>query len=295
MSAQPPAPEPEFSTVEEADRAFFGDSYNPDDPEDGNDGQDGKNGTQWGELQPVSTDWLAGWTLVYQEATNEQGVRRWFVIRTSESGQFQALTMTGQANDYDAEQSLAELPSTRSESEARQAYQTWVDENDPESEDGDDQGGDDQGDESSQWGEWTKLNQAGDWTLWGRDHKQEDRSQFILASKTSDGTPVYLQPDGTVGTEPHQYTSMEAVQQALDAYETRKQNGEIPEGQRPTGNSPSRSTINRSTNVKQGGPLGAAVEAVGGTTNAVLLGGVAVAGLYYAEHEGYIDLTEQIP
>lgn len=268
------APQPDFGTVSDADSAYYGD-------DGGGGGGDGSG--RWGELQEKPTEWVAGWSLAYQESKDDPNLRRWFVIRVDESGQFQALSMSGTARDFSDDASLDELPHTNDEQEARQAYQAWVEANGP----------DGSTDESGDWSKWTKIQQVGDWWIWGREHNTEDRVQFMAVGKRQDGTTIWLHPDGSPKPERHIYDSAEAMQKALDAYEQKKQAGQIPEDEQPTGNSPSRKEITRGMG-GQGGPVGGLVDAVGGPRNALLIGGVAVGGAYYLESRGYTDVTEAI-
>jgi len=158
--------------------------------------------------------------------------------------------------------------------------------------------------EGEQWGEWQRIEQVQQWQIWGREHQTEDRAQFMVASTNQAGDEIYLHPGGEVKGQPHLYDSVQAVRDALNAFATKMENGEVPEGQRPTGNSPSREQIRRAaTSVTGGGPgggslpgpVGAAVDAVGGPVNAAILATAAVGGVYYLEREGHIDLTEQVP
>lgn len=289
------APEPEFSSVSEADATYYGGSN--DGPGDGGDGPDPDgDGTRWGQPQEEPTDWVAGWTLIYQdEQQTSNPARRWFIIRYNpDTGAFEALSMAGQADEYEGA-TWDELPHTEAESEAREAYQTWVDENVDDSGDVEDTDG------AENWGEWTQITQVSDWTIWGREHKTEDRVQFLAASTMEDGTPVYLQPDGTVSEDAHIYDSQEAMQQALNAYAERVESGDIPESERPTGTSPGRGQIREdaaAAGANGGGsgrnPVAPVVEAVGGTRTALLLGVVVAGGVYYAEKQGHIDITEAL-
>jgi len=148
------------------------------------------------------------------------------------------------------------------------------------------------------WTEWQRIDNVQNWTIWGREHQSEDRVQFLVASTNQSGDAIYLQPEGEVAKEAHIFESVQAVRDALDAYATRRENGEVPEGKRPTGNSPSREQVRRdaakATEGSSGGlpgPVGAVVDAVGGPRNAAILAVAGTAGVYYAEREGMIDLS----
>lgn len=292
------APEPEFSSVSDADATYYGDGGGGD-GDGGDDSPTSDDGTRWGDLQTEPTDWVAAWTLAYQdEQQTTNPSRRWFIIRVNpETGAFEALSMTGQADEYPESTSLDELPHTEAESEAREAYQAWVEANPDESDESDVE----DTDGAENWGEWAQITQVSDWTIWGREHKTEDRVQFLAASTMEDGTAVYLQPDGTVSEDAHIYDSQEAMQDALNAYAERVESGDIPDSDRPTGTSPGRGQIREdaaAAGANGGGPgrnpIAPAVEAVGGTRNALLLGVVVAGGVYYAEKQGHIDITEAL-
>lgn len=297
------APEPEFSTVQEADAAYFGTDSNDDGDgsnDDGSDGPDGSDSTGWGELQTIPTDWIRAWTLGYQvelsrTATGEvrEGDRRrYFVFRVHpETGSFQALKMSGAVvDDVDGNTSLDDVPSTESEDDARRAYQSWADDYDAQEGDDPNPGED--------WGEWQEAGNAGPWTIFYQEHNSEDDQRFRAASTTEAGETIYLQPDGRPGKTPHTYETAEEMQKALDNYAALIEDGDIPEGQRPTGNSPGAAAVNNADGPT--GPLGipaplqGAVDAVGGPRNAAVVGGAAVGGLYLAHSQGYIDISEAI-
>ena len=81
-----------------------------------------------------------------------------------------------------------------------------------------------QGDE---WTEWTQLNQVAGWTIWGRESQTSDAVQFLAAALDNEDREIYLQPEGEIGQEPHLFESQSTLQTALDAYQTRVENGEI--------------------------------------------------------------------
>ena len=278
--------QPEFDTVEEADQAYHGGGDGSSD--DG--GNDTPGSARWGELQTKDTDWVAGWTLAFQREINQEstgansGGTRWFVFRVNpETGNFEALNMSGQADTYAEDAALEELPHTQNEDEARNAYQTWLEENEPEQEE--------QGDE---WTEWTQLNQVAGWTIWGRESQTSDAVQFLAAALDNEDREIYLQPEGEIGQEPHLFESQSTLQTALDAYQTRVENGEIDERRQASGRSPGRGAINDATMTTSTsglpGPLAGAVDAVGGPTNAVFIAAAALMVLYYLDAEGHVEL-----
>jgi hypothetical protein len=283
--------QPEFDTVSEADSVYYSSS--------GDDGGDGSDSGAWGELQSKPTDWVAGWTLGYQEHQTDTGRRRWFDFRVNpETEEFEALTMSGSARTFPDDATLDELPHAEEEQRARDAYEAWVRAN-PDAE----QDGEQDGDGGTEWTEWTQLNQVAGWTIWGREAKNGDQVQFLAAGKLDDGSTVYLQPDGTTGDSPHIYKSQSELQEALDAWQSRVDSGEVSEDQRPNGNSPTRGEITedaRSAGADgQGtgqipGPLSGAVQAVGGRRNALIVAAVGgVALIWVAEEYGYLDLGLQ--
>jgi hypothetical protein len=280
--------EVDFSTAQEAASAYYGETDDSGGTETDDTDTDGTttDPSVWGGLQTASTDWVANWTLAYQEH-QEQPRTRWFVFRIHpETDEFQALRMTGSAKTYPGDTPPAELPHTPREQEARDAYQTWLDENQPDEQDEDEQ---DEG-----WGEWQKVTQLSDWTIWGREASESDAVEFVAASTRKDGSAVYLAPGGELVEEAHVYSSMDAVKQAVAAYKKRLENGEIDEDDRPTGRSPGRGEIEKDTKGAGGGPLGGLIGAMGGTGNAAVVAVGAGAGLYLLESKGYTNLTETI-
>lgn len=216
-----------FNSVQEAAEVYYGtDSDGPSD--DG-----GTQTRQWTELDTVPTDWVAGWNLARQDARDDPDVSRYFVIRV-ESGTFQALTMSGTVREPAPDTPLEELPHTRDESEARSAYQKWVDQNGEQTEDS-----------SGAWGDWQRVRQAKPWWVFARQHQERDATQFLAAGELRDGSAVYLGPDGGVRDEPHIFESVSALEEAVKAYRRKASNGEIPEDRRPTGNKPDDETVQK--------------------------------------------------
>lgn len=294
--------EPDFNSVSEADAAYYssgsagstaggggGGRSNGGSSQSGNETTETRSGddsAQWSELQTLETDWEGGWNLAYQQRVNDRNRRRWFVIRMTQDEQFQALTMTGQVEDIPQDASLEEVPHTDSEDEARRAYKQWAEEN-VNGEDGSD--GSSGSGESGEWSEWQEVSEQYGWVIYGREHSRENRVQFFAGSETDDGTTVYLQPDGTPGQEQHIFDSQEALEQALQEYAQRTENGEVPQDRQPTGRQPNNRPSGQSESAVSG-----LIEAVGGPRNAAIIGTLAAGGLYYAEREGMIDLAEGI-
>lgn len=296
--------EPEFSTVADADAAYFGQAVeegSQQQPAQTDPGQPGYNdptddSAMWGELQTVDTDWVAGWTLAFQVSTQDDE-RRYMVFRINpENDDFEAMSMEGNAKAYPDDVALSEIPSGSSEEEARRAYQTWLENNpvpgdDPAEEPGDDPAegpvdgpgdGTGPGDGSEGWTEWARLEQINPWWLWGRESIDGEAAQFILASTLQDGTSVYLQPDGSLGPEPYIYDTVDGFSDALDAYFQRVADGEIPPGEQPTGNSPPAELI-----AEEAALAGANTGSSGGVARkAALALGAAAVGYFIIKKQG---------
>lgn len=281
--------QPEFDSIAEADAA-----YDAAIEGGGDDTPDSSDTGRWGDLQQKDVDWEGDWVLAYraeqiQGSPGANPAMQWFVFRVNpQNGNFEALNMSGQADTYDPQSPPEELPHTSREQEARDAYQTWLDENDP----GTQEEGD-EGDQGEAWTEWTELNQVAGWAIWGRESQTSDAVQFLAATINGEDREVYLQPGGEIADTAHLFESQSDLQAALDAYQTRVDNGEVPEERQATGRSPSRGAITEATKTGTGsfgGPLSGLVDAVGGPTNAVLAVATIALVAYYLDAEGYVDL-----
>jgi hypothetical protein len=266
---------------------------------DGSGDSGGAGSGQWGELQ--RKEWLPGddtgrWALAYQQHKSEQNRRRWFVFRAPKKKQLQAITSTGEVQTESVEPGVLEkLPSYESEKSARQAHGKWAEKNGV---DGGSTGEEDgQPGESESWGEWQKIEQAGPWWIWTRQHKQEDRNQYLAASTDANDESIYLQPDGSTAGEAHIFEDPQALSDALQKYAEKAENGEID--RKPTGKSPSQKQIakdaadagaNQEQTQGPGGPAGELVEAVGGPRNAAILAAGTAGGAWYLDKEGYVDI-----
>lgn len=281
---------PEFDSIQEADQAYFGDGQTDTDG-DGSPDQQG-----WGEPEDVPVDWEGGWSLVRQARIEDPDTTRFFVIRaTGDAGQ--ALTEGGTVETADLSGSIEEIPHFSTRQDAEQAYQKWL--NSQGSGDGDgsgDGGTPGEGGNPANWTEWAKVTEVPPWWVWGREHKSAEKMQMLAAGTLSDGTAVYLQPDGTVGDSAHIYTSPDALQSALDAYASNVENGNIPPDRQPTGNSPGRETVRQAGNAAAGTTTGPGMSGAGGglvgtlTSPTGLVAVLVVAGvLYYAYQNGYLD------
>ncbi|APW99406.1 hypothetical protein CHINAEXTREME_17235 [Halobiforma lacisalsi AJ5] len=261
----------DFETKDEALEAYYGEDS--DQPGTTNDGTGPGESGRWAPPEQVPTDWIAGWTLTYQAERDDSEVRRYFVTRLHpETGQFQALTIpSGQVEDYADDTPLDELPHSSREDDAREAYQTWLEENDPEPGAGSGAGSGNGDDESPAWGEWQRVDEAAPWWIWGRDHLEEDRSQFLIAGESDDGSAVYLNGAGEVVDEPAIFETIDEVQAALEAYFQRTGSGDVPDDRRPTGNSPAPETIGQEASE-------AGADSSGNVSGKKLLAGAALVG-----------------
>jgi hypothetical protein len=266
----------------------------------GSGGGSGAGGGQWGELQ--RKEWLPGddigrWALAYQKHKSEQNRRRWFVFRAPAKEQLQAITSTGEVQTERVEQGVLEkLPSYESEDSARQAHSKWAEKNGVDGGSGEDGESGEPG-ESESWSEWEKIEQAGPWWIWTRQHKNEDRNQYLAASTDANDESIYLQPDGTTAGEAHIYEGPQALSDALQKYAEKADAGEID--RKPTGKSPSQKQIakdaadagaNQEQTQGPGGPAGELISAVGGPRNAAILAAGTAGGAWYLDKEGYVDI-----
>lgn len=266
-----------FSTVQEADAAYYGDGGGGD-----GDGDGGGDGATWGKLQEGSS-LGSGWVLAYQNQQNG-GRRRWFAIRMKAES-LQALKSNGEPQTAGENTKLSELPHYSNEDDARAAYQAWAEENGGEENDDSDDS-----DDSDEWGNWTKVSEEKPWHIYSRTHQSEDRAQFLATSTLGDGSTVYLGSGGEVVDDPYTFDSADALSKALRAYFQRSENGDIPEGRTPTGDDPGTETVrkeasrvNTSSSTKKMERL---VEKMGGQK--VVLAGLAVGALavYQKQKEG---------
>jgi hypothetical protein len=190
---------------------------------------------------------------------------------------------------------LEKLPSFESEDSARQAHSKWAEKNGVEG----GSSGEDDGEpgESESWSSWEKIEQAGPWWIWTRQHKSEDRNQYLAASTDANDESIYLQPDGTVAGEAHIYEDPQALSDALQKYAEKADAGEID--RKPTGKSPSQKQIandaadagaNQQQTQAPGGPAGELISAVGGPRNAAILAAGTAGGAWYLDKEGYVDV-----
>jgi hypothetical protein len=249
-----------FASEQEADSAYYGTDSGTD-SDDGGGGGGGDSGATWGDLQQAAS-LEAGFVLGYQDQQNGDRTR-WFVFRSVE-GALEFVNSGGETVEAGENDRLSNLPHYDTEADAREAFAAWQDAN-----------GEDDQDQGSAWGNWSKISEEPPWHIYSRSHKQEDRAQFLAAGELEDGSAVYLAPGGEVADEPHTYDSADALTEALRAFYTRSENGEIPEDRRPTGDDPGAETVRN-----QAGGAGGLLEQVGPKRAAVgaalVVGGYAV-------------------
>lgn len=101
--------------------------------------------------------------------------------------------------------------------------------------------------EQSEWGEAYHIEELPyGWHLYGQDHKQEDRTRYIVTGQSNDDEVIFLDKDGTVSKEAVYYDSIEAVQRALEAFAQAVENGNgPPQGDRPSGRRPNPDALKR--------------------------------------------------
>jgi len=257
----------------------------------------------WGKLVEGDHSFVGGWSLRYQPNL-ENDTRRWFVIRVTNDGPFQALNMSGVAQDYSRDTGLEELPHTLDRAEAVAAYETWLENADPEDIDrgteegrtpGDDDGQSDGKDEAN-WTEWQKIEQQSGWHIFRRQHKYESSEEFFAAGKNAQGENVFLAPGGEIVEEEHIYNYIEDVYAAIEAY-TENPSQKDPED-RPTGAPPGQGNLPGGGGTTPPGSnlpvVGPAAQAVGGITNLLLLVGAAAVLFYISESRGYTNWTDYI-
>lgn len=303
--------EADFSTLDEARQAYYeaagidtsgggsgGDGSDGDGSGSGGSGggsggdsnNDGSSGT-WGEIQEKPAEFLGGWVLLYQDNldTNE---RRWWVFRAVSEG-WQALGNNGGVETYPENTEFGMMVSHTSEESARNAYQAWVGD-DSNGQDDDGSGDDDSGGDSGKikWTEWgDPIDQIDGWHIYERHRVDDDSTQqYIVGGLNSEGTEIFLAPEGKVVEEPHIYESKDAARSAITAFQDRANRGETNPNNTPSGGRPSGDGFpdRRSGG---GGIIGSAASAVGGRRNLLLLIVAAAVVVYYLDETGQIDIS----
>jgi hypothetical protein len=295
----------DFETREEAAETWksLSDSGGSGDGNGENDENDQNDPRQWNleGVQEIPTDWRGGWRLFYFPHKVEDR-RLHYIQRKIKTGGSQFLKMNGESTQVPSEPELSDIPTTESEDEARAAYQTWLDQADPEDiekgqppDEGDAPGSGEDG--KSQWTQWTQVGREAGWTILKRDHKSENRSQWVVGSKDQAGENIYLNDAGEVVREQYLFESEEAVEAAILAYIEGVENGDVPPEDQPTGASPDPSELPGPGTRSPGSTLpvvGPAAEAVGGFGNLLLLVAVLAVAFYWAERTGRIDLLDSL-
>lgn len=260
-----------FNSVGEADQAY----YSTEGTDEGTTAEESSPDTEatWGSLQEHSR-LDNGWVLAYQEQQNGDR-QRWFVIRTAE-GQLQAIRSSGEVYTASASDSLSELPHYPTEDDAREAFSKW---DAPES---------DQAQPSEEWEEWRRLRQIDPWWVFSRSHRTEERVQFLVAGKRSDGSTVYLGPGGQLRDDPHIFQTFEQAQAAIRSYLEAVQDGRVPEADQPTGDAPSRTEIREAvrTSSQSTQHVERMVEKLAGEKALMVAGGAAAIYLIVQHREG---------
>lgn len=256
--------------------------------EDPSNVDDSDSTARWGQLQSEGAFPAGGWVLASQTRVDDPETR-WFAFRQRD-GEVESLESGGTiktAAVIDGDR----MASHGSEDDATAAYDAWAeDEGEETSEDGDDG---EEGDGPS-WGQWQQVDTAAGWVILRRDHVEEDRSQWIVGSQNDAGEDIYLQPDGTVSSSEHLYESIKAVNQALEAFAKRVNNGDVDEGDLPTGIGPdSPPDQGRGSSSSDLPLIGPAADAVGGSRNLLLLVIVVAVAFYISERQGYTDLVDR--
>ena len=194
---------------------------------------------------------------------------------------------------------LEQLPHTRDRAEAETAYETWLENADPEDVDkgGDGQGddGDGQGDSEDNWTEWKKIEQEAGWHIFRRQHKYESSQEFFAAGQNAKGETVFLGPEGQIKQQEHIFEYLEDVYAAIDAYVEDMDNK--PAEDRPTGAPPGQGDLPGQSPAVPGSNLpvvGPAAQAVGGVGNLLLIAGAVAVLFYISESQGYTNWTDYI-
>jgi len=274
----------DFDSQQEAKAVYYG-----DDPENYETEDEGR----WGQVQTEGPLKAGGWLLSYQERV-DQPETRWFVLRSPDSG-FESLESDGSIRSTTVLNG-DRLASHDSEDAAIEAYNAWAESEGEETEDNGDDGDDDEDGDGSggPWGQWQQVDTAAGWVILRRDHVEEDRSQWIVGSQNDAGEDIYLQPDGTVSSSEHLYESIEAVNQALEAFAEEVHNGDVDEGDLPTGIGPdSPPDQGRGSSSSDPPLIGPAADAVGGSRNLLLLVVVLAVAFYISERQGYTDIVDR--
>lgn len=134
---------------------------------------------------------------------------------------------------------------------------------------------------------WGEL--AYGWYLFGQVHSENGEERMMIGAYNTDGTLIYLHPDGTAEEgEPAYYETEEEVAAALEAYNERVQSGEQDEQYRADPTAPAPGTDEVTDDADNGGGLSGLLST---KTLALAIVVVAAGGYYYANHyDGNLDI-----
>ncbi len=241
-----------FSTIEEADEAYYVEGSSGGSGGGGGGGGGGGNDTSnksWQQIERVRV-LNAGWVLGSQTTVNQDSTRYFVLRRESANSPIEAINSGGQVETFDAGATGDTLPSYPTESDAVAAYEKWAEENGAPS-DGE-TGGDSSGTDGSNdtnpenWGEWERKDQVGDWYVFGRQHNQNQSWQWMgvaVVNRGGEEVEVYLNDSGDVVEEPYIWTNRAKLIEAIRAFSDRAENGDVPEEDQPTGQAPAEDNV----------------------------------------------------
>ena len=263
-----------FGSEDEARAAYYGSDTTTTQPEECPPGyvwdaeaaacvpEEGTN-AEWGQLQDAET-LAGGWVLAYQERMDGSQTR-WFVL-SSRNDTLVFLNSGGNEVPVKDDSTPDSWPSFPTEADARDAHAAWLEAN-PQ-----------QTDEAGGWSDWELVTEVPPWFIYVRTDASGNE-QFQIAGER-DGENVYLAPNATIQSDPYFYDSIDAVDAALVAYYDAVDSGAIPPEEHPSGLAPDEGAF------PTGGQPAGAEGGLGGlfntlTDDPLLVGGAAVAGLYF--------------
>lgn len=113
------------------------------------------------------------------------------------------------------------------------------------------------------WGNSYYVQQlAWGWHLYAQDHEEQGKTRYIISGTTAESVNVYLGPEGFVHDVPKYFTSVDAISQALSAYQANVEAGEIPSERQPDESTtrPSPESVTQDVMDAASGPGGATVD-----------------------------------
>lgn len=153
-----------------------------------------------------------------------------------------------------------------------------------------------QGDGESEWGpvEFVQELPFG-WNLYAQQHKTEDRTRFLVASKNSDGETIYLTKAGGISQQKVYFNSEDEIVAALQKYRERYESGEFEEGATPDPSQPRPSPEEIQADSAAGAGAGLLDAIVSGDSKAIVAGlAIAAVLLVRVLHSrGYIDKKQR--